>query len=134
MTRKRRQSITIILVVIGISIFIILTNVVDRFGLIAGNFTIITDQLIDYLPSLIIMGFGFTILVRDTGHSSTTPIRLMLITGLIGSALSGLFYELNLDSIWIDDVVTATFTITDLQVVIVIASLIAGMVIGLSKR
>jgi H+/Cl- antiporter ClcA len=112
----------------------VLTNVVDRFSLIAGNFTVITTQLIDYLPSLIIMGFGFTILIKDTGHGSTTPIRLMLVTGIIGSALSGLFFELNADSIWINDVVTASFTITDLQLVIVIASLIAGMIIGLSSR
>ena len=73
-------------------------------------------------------------MLRDAGNYSTTTMRIMLITGIIGVCISWLFFELNADGIWIDEIVTATFTITDLQMIVVMFSMLFGIVIGLTKR
>ena len=131
--RKKRQFVLLTLL-IGIVVFIVILNVINQGGFIGGNWTVITASFIEYLPPILGIGIGFTLLMRDSGNYSTTPIRLMIITGIIGVCFSWLFYELYIDGIWVDEIVTATFTITDLQIITIMFSLFYGVVIGLIKR
>ena len=133
MRKKRRQRVTLTLL-IGIVVFIVILNVIDQSNIVSGNWTVITASLMTYLAPLIGIGLGITIMLRDVGNYSTTPMRIMLMTSIIGVCISWLFFELNTDGIWIDEIVTATFTITDLQIVIVMFSMIFGIIIGLIKR
>lgn len=130
---KRRQRVVLTLL-IGIVVFIVILNVINQGGLIGGDWTAIIASFIEYLPPIVGIGLGITILMRDEGNYSTTPIRMMIITGMIGVCVSWLFYELYIDSIWVDEIVTATFTITELQLITVLFSLFFGMAIGLIKR
>ena len=132
--RKKRRQFVMLTLLIGIVVFIVLLNVIDQGGFVGGNWTVITASFIEYLGPLIGIGVGLTIMLRDAGNYSTTPMRIMLITSIIGVCLSWLFYELYLDGIWVDEIVTATFTITDLQIVVVMFSMLFGIVIGLVKR
>ena len=132
--RKKRKQRVVLTLLIGIVVFIIILNVIDQGNIVGGDWTVITASIMNYLAPLIGIGLGITIMLRDVGNYSTTPMRLMLMTGIIGVCISWLFFELNADGIWIDEIVTATLTITDLQIVVVMFSMLFGIVIGLVKR
>ncbi len=134
MRRKKRRQFVLLTLLIGIVVFIVILNVISQRGYIGGNWTVITASFIEYLAPILGIGIGFTLLMRDSGNYSTTPIRMMIITGIIGVCFSWLFYELYIDSIWVDEIVTATFTITDLQTITIMFSLFYGVIIGLIKR
>lgn len=132
--RKKRKQRVVLTLLIGIVVFIIILNVIDQGNIVGGDWTVITASIMNYLAPLIGIGLGITIMLRDVGNYSTTPMRLMLMTGIIGVCISWLFFELNADGIWIDEIVTATLTITDLQIVVVMFSMLFGIIIGLVKR
>lgn len=132
--RKKTRNRLIIIVFLAISIYLIVLNRIDQFGFIGGNWNTITNQLISYFPQIIGIALGFVLIIRDTGYSGTTSGRLLLITGLEGVFFASLFYELNKDGIWIDEIITASFTITDLQIITVLFFLLLGILIGLIKR
>jgi len=134
MRKKKRRQFVLLTLLIGIVVFIVILNVINQGGYIGGEWTVITASFIEYLPPILGIGIGFTLLMRDSGNYSTTPIRMMIITGIIGVCFSWLFYELYIDGIWVDEIVTATFTITDLQIITIMFSLFYGVVIGLIKR
>ena len=134
MRKKKRRQFVLLTILIGIVVFIVILNVINQGGYIGGDWTVITASFIEYLPPILGIGIGFTLMMRDSGNYSTTPIRLMIITGIIGVCFSWLFYELYIDGIWVDEIVTATFTITDLQIITIMFSLFYGVVIGLIKR
>lgn len=134
MRKKKRNRLILLAILIGIGIYTIILSNVDRFVNVGGDWNTITIQVLDYLPSLIGLALGLTILIKDKGRGSSTPMRIMLITGLLGVCFSGLFYEMYIDNIWLDEIITATFTITDFQLVIVLCSLIFGIILGLIKR
>ena len=134
MRKKKRRQYVLLTILIGIVVFIVILNVINQGGYIGGDWTAITASFIEYLPPILGIGIGFTLLMRDSGNYSTTPIRMMIITGIIGVCFSWLFYELYLDGIWVDEIVTATFTITELQIITIMFSLFYGVVIGLIKR
>lgn len=134
MRRNKRRQRVVLTLLIGIVVFIVILNVINQGGLVGGDWTSITASFIEYLPPIIGIGLGITILIRDEGNYSTIPIRLMIITGVIGVCFSWLFYELYIDAIWVDEIVTATFTITDFQFIVVLFSVFFGMILGLIKR
>lgn len=134
MGKKKRRQRVILTLLIGIVVFIVILNVINQGGLVSGDWTSITASFIKYLPPIVGIGLGITILMRDEGNYSTIPIRIMIITGMIGVCFSWLFYELYVDAIWVDEIVTATFTITDLQFIVVLFSVFFGMILGLIKR
>lgn len=123
-----------IVVFLAIAIYLIILNRIDQFGIIGGNWSTITNQITAYLPQIIGIALGFVLILRDVGYSETTSGRLLLITGLEGVFFASLFYELNNDGIWIDEIITASFTITDLQIITVLFFLLLGIMIGLIKR
>jgi len=132
--RKRTLNRIILLVFISMAIYLIVLNRIDIWGTIGGNWTVITNQLLSYFPQLIGIGLGFILILKDYGSADTTTARLLLITGLEGVFFASLFFELNNDSIWIDEIVTASFTIGDLQLITVLFFLLLGILIGLIKR
>jgi len=132
--RKRTLNRIILLVFISMAIYLIVLNRIDIWGTIGGNWTVITNQLLSYFPQLIGIGLGFILILKDFGSGDTTTARLLLITGLEGVFFASLFFELNNDGIWIDEIVTASFTIGDLQLITVLFFLLLGILIGLIKR
>ncbi|MBA7490189.1 hypothetical protein ES702_00724 [subsurface metagenome] len=132
--RKRTRNRIIILVFIAIALYFIILNQIDRFGTIGGEWNIITNQIISVFPQIIGICLGFVFLIQDVGYSETSSVRLLLITGLEGIFFASLFYELNSNGVWIDEIITASFTITDLQIVTVLFFLLLGVLIGLIKR
>lgn len=133
MKKKTRQRLVIV-VFIAIAIYLIVLSQIDRFGLLGGNWHLITMQLIDYFPQLVGISLGFIMIIHDTGYSETTSGRLILVTGLTGVFFASLFFELNIDNIWIDELITASFTILDLQIITVLFFLLLGILLGLIKR
>jgi hypothetical protein len=134
MRKKRRKQIAFFGIVFGIVVFYLILNNIDRIGDIGGDWSSITTSMISYLPSLIGIGTGFYFTLRDRGNYRTQPIRILLMFGLIGISFSGLFFQMNSDGIWIDEIVTASYTITDFQLSITLISLLFGMVYGMIKR
>lgn len=132
--RKRTRNRLIFIIVIAMVIYLIVLNQIQLTNVIGGNWNTITNQLIGYLPQLIGIGLGFTLIIKDRGYSETASGRLLLLMGLEGLFFASLFYELNSDSIWIDELITASFTITDLQIVTVLFFLLLGVIIGLIRR
>lgn len=134
MGRKRRRQRNIFLVGLGLGLFALIFSVVENQNLLSGNFGIMITYIFDYFPHLLGISLGFVLLVKDKGNYSTTPIRLMLITSVIGMVFASLFYEMNVDGIWIDEIVTATYTITEFQFTIVLFFFLLGCLLGLLKR
>jgi len=132
--RKKDRSKVIILLIICVSVYLIIMNTVVTGGVIGGNWNTITTSITSYLPYLIGIVFGFIFIIKDVGKSKTASGRLFLLTGLVGILFSGLFYELNNDGIWIDEIITASFTITDLQVVTILFFILVGALVGLIRR
>jgi len=133
MKKKTRQRL-IIVVFICLAIYLIVLSQIERFGIIGGNWNTISMQLIDYFPQLVGICLGFIFIIHDKGHSETSSGRLLLLTGVLGVFFASLFYELNADGIWIDEIISASFTIGDLQIITVLFFLLLGILIGLIKR
>ena len=134
MRKRDRRFYIIVGLLFGIYVYFWILNKVDQMGVIGGDWSTITSSIISYSPYLIGLGLGFAFLIRDRGNRNTTPIRITLLTGVIGVCLSGLFYELNTDGIWVNDIISASYTITDFQFTLVVVFLILGMIMGLSKK
>ena len=134
MRKKQKQQVTIILTVVGLTILSLLLNVMDKQNLIGGDWTTLTSSLFDYFPHLVGIALGFVLVIKDQGNRSTTPIRLMLLTSMIGFVFASLFYEMYNDSIWVDDIITATYTITDFQFTIILFFFLLGILLGLVKK
>ena len=132
--RKRTRQRLIIVVFIALAIYLIVLNQVDRIGIIGGEWNTITNQIVSYFPQLVGIVLGFILTIHDVGYSETSSARLFLITSVTGIFFASLFYELNNDGIWIDEIVTATFTITELQIITVLFFILLGLLIGLIKR
>lgn len=132
--RKRTRQRLIIIIFIALAIYLIILNQVDRIDIIGGEWSTITNQITTYFPQLVGIVLGFILIIQDVGYSETSSARLFLLTGVTGIFFASLFYELNNDGIWIDEIVTASFTITDLQIIIVLFFILLGLLIGLIKR
>ena len=132
--KKKTRSRIIILLFVSLAVYLLLLNRIDQLGSIGGNWDIITTTIIGYLPHLTGILFGFIFILKDLGDGDTSSGRLFLLTGIVGVFFSSLFYELNEDGIWIDEIVTASFTITDLQIVIILFFILIGIIIGLIKK
>lgn len=134
MRKKQRRFVTIMLSLIGLALLILVLNTMDQSNIFGGNWDVITGNFIDYFPQLAGISLGFVLLIKDGGHSSTTSARLMLLTSVIGVVFASLFYEMYNDGIWIDEIITATYTITDFQFTVVLSFFILGILLGLLKR
>lgn len=132
--RKRTRQRLIILIFIALAIYLIILNQVDRIDIIGGEWSTITNQITTYFPQLVGIVLGFILIIQDVGYSETSSARLFLLTGVTGIFFASLFYELNNDGIWIDEILSASFTITDLQIIIVLFFILLGILIGLIKR
>lgn len=134
MRKKRRNQLSIILIVLGVGVYAVLLNSVDQLNILGGNWTVITSSILGYFGHLVAIGLGFVLLIKDKGNYSTTPIRLMLITSTIGIVFASLFFQMNIDGVWIDEIVTASYTIGDFQLTILLFFFILGILLGLMKR
>lgn len=132
--RKQTRSKIIILLVVCFVIYLLLLNKVDQIGNMGGDWGIITTTITGYLPHIVGILLGFIFILKDVGNRSTSTGRLFLLTSVVGILFSSLFYELNEDGIWIDEIVTASFTITDLQIVIILFFILIGIIVGLIKK
>lgn len=132
--RKRTRNRIIIFIFISLVLYLIILNQIDRWGNLGGDWYIITNAIIDYFPHIVGICLGFILILQDVGYSETSAPRLLLITSFTGIMFASLFYELNNDNIWIDELITATFTITDLQIITVLFFLLLGVLVGLIKR
>jgi len=132
--KKRTRQRLIILVFIALAIYFVILNQMGRIGILSGDWDAITAQMISYFPQLVGIALGFILILKDVGYSETSSARLLLLTGLEGIFFASLFYELNSDGIWIDELITASFTIGDLQFITVLFFLLLGILIGLIKR
>ena len=132
--KKQTRFKVIILLIVCLGIYITLLNRIDQFSIIGGDWTLITSTMSGYLPQLVGILFGFILILKDVGKRNTSTGRLFLLTAIVGVLFASLFYELNADSIWIDEIVTATFTITDFQIIIILFFVLIGFIIGLIKK
>jgi len=130
--RKNQRKFLTVFGFLGIISAIIILNIVDQQNIIGGNFTIMVNNSISLIPQLFGIVLGIISLNRNYGNR--TLYASIVIMGLIGTFLSSLFYELNNMGIWIDEIITASFTITDLQFVVILWALILGFMVGMIKK
>ena len=130
--RKSQRKFLTVFGFIGIISAIIILNIVDQQNILGGDFTIMVNNSISLIPQLFGIVLGIISLNRDYGNR--TLYASIVIMGLLGIFISSLFYELNNMGIWIDELITATFTITDLQFVVVLWALILGFMVGMIKK
>jgi len=130
--RKSQRKFLTVFGFIGIISAIIILNIVDQQNILGGDFTIMVNNSISLIPQLFGIVLGIISLNRDYGNR--TLYASIVIMGLLGIFISSLFYELNNMGIWIDELITASFTITDLQFVVVLWALILGFMVGMIKK
>jgi len=130
--RKTQRKFLTVFAFIGIISAIIILNIVDQQNILGGDFTTMVNNSIGLIPQLFGIVLGIISLNRDYGNR--TLYASIVIMGLIGIFISSLFYELNILGIWIDELITASFTITDLQFVVVLWALILGFMVGMIKK
>lgn len=132
--KKKNRFRVIIVLFVCFAVYLLLLNRIDEFDIIGGEWGIIYTTMTGYMPQLVGILFGFILIIKDVGNRGTSTGRLFLLTSIVGVLFASLFYELNADSIWIDEIVTASFTITDLQIVIILFFVLIGFIIGLIKK
>lgn len=130
--RKTQRKFLTVFGFIGIISAIIILNIVDQQNILGGNFTVMVNNSISLVPQLFGIVLGIISLNRDYGNR--TLYASIVIMGLLGIFISSLFYELNNMGIWIDELITASFTITDLQFVVILWALILGFMVGMIKK
>lgn len=128
--RNKTRSRLMTLTVFGIFIYFVVINIVNQTGLIGGNWVTINTNMMSNAPYIIGIALGFILLIKAVD----TILNSILVCSFMGVFFSGLFYNLNTNGIWIDEIVSASFTITDLQFVIVLFWMMMGILIGLIKR
>lgn len=128
--KKKTRSRIMLLLFFGVFMFFIVINIINQSGLIGGDWTTINTTLINTTPYVIGIGLGFLLLIKAV----SSMLSSILVGGLVGIFFSGLFYSLYIGNIWIDELISASFTITDLQTIVVIFWLFMGILIGLIKR
>lgn len=131
--RKRQRHQIIIYTLLGIAIYIIVMQMVKTTGDIGGDWDTISSTFIGSLPHLFGIALGFVLLIKNQSRYGTMYSSI-LPSGITGIFFAGLFYYLNTNNIWIDEIVTASFTITDLQTVVVLFWLLIGILVGLIRR
>jgi len=132
--KKQTRFKIIILLFVCFAVYLLLLNRIEQFDIIGGEWGIITSTMAGYLPQLVGILFGFILILKDVGNRNTSTGRLFLLTAIVGVLFASLFYELNADSIWIDEIITASFTITDFQIIIILFFILLGFIIGLIKK
>lgn len=132
--KKQTRFRIIIMLFVCLAVYMLILNRIDELNMIGGEWGIITTTMIGYVPQLVGIFFGFIFIIKDMGSRHTSSGRLFLLTSVTGVLFASLFYELNADSIWIDEIVTSSFTITELQVIIILFFILIGFIIGLIKK
>jgi len=131
--RKKRRHQIMMYTLLGIAIYIIVMQMVKSTGDIGGDWDTISSTFMGALPHLFGISLGFVVLIKSQSKYGTMYSSI-LPSGITGIFFAGLFYYLNTNNIWIDEIVTASFTITDLQTVVVLFWLFIGILVGLIRR
>jgi len=136
MTKKRltiRKLMKNMYVVVGIPFVILVLVYINNSGIITDvNLNNVISNLILVFPSLFLMLlslYGLTIQKKKDVLILTNTV----LGSLLGVFTAYLFSVLYTNNIWLDDVITATFTINDLQVLTVIYCIIVGFLSGVLK-
>jgi hypothetical protein len=61
-------------------------------------------------------------------------LETILTCALIGVGFAGLLGFMNTNGILVDEYITATLTITDLQTVVILAWVFVGVIVGVVRR
>ena len=138
--RKRKKGLTMrklrknLFVVLGIPFVIFILIYINASGIITDvDLDNVVSNLILVLPSL------FGVLLSLYGLMVYKPKKDILILtntilgSLLGVFIAYLFNVLYINNIWLDDVITATFTINDLQFLTVIYCIVVGFLSGMMK-
>jgi len=121
-------------VLLGIPFVIFVLVYINASGIITDvNLDNVVSNLTLVLPSLFGVLFG---LYGLTVYKPSKDIMLLSNTvmgALLGVFVACFFNVLYTNNIWLDDVITATFTINDLQFLTVIYCIIVGFLSGVVK-
>lgn len=130
--RRTSRAWRTLYIIVAIGLIVIILQYVSQSGLMGGNFNTISTTFITLFPYMGGMGLGLYFLVIRKKKESI--LNTTLIGGMLGIFNAGLFNTMNTNNIWIDDVVTATFTIVDLMTVVVLFWFFIGLIVGLIKN
>lgn len=131
--RKKQRHQIIMYTLLGVAIYIIIMQMVKTTGDIGGDWDTISSTFMGSLPFLFGISLGFVVLIKNQSKYGTIYSSI-LPSGIIGIFFAGLFYYLNTNNIWIDELINASFTITDLQTVVVLFWMFIGILVGLIRR
>lgn len=121
-------------VVLGIPLVIWILIYISNSGIITNvDIDYMVDNIILLLPPLIGMFFSLYGLIYYKNKKDIMIITHTIIGTLLGIFTSYFFYILYDNAIWLDDVITATFTLEDLQLITIIWCLIMGFLSGVMK-
>lgn len=131
--RKKQRHQIIMYTLLSVAIYIIIMQMVKTTGDIGGDWDTISSTFMGSLPFLFGISLGFVVLIKNQSKYGTIYSSI-LPSGIIGIFFAGLFYYLNTNNIWIDELINASFTITDLQTVVVLFWMFIGILVGLIRR
>ena len=132
--RKRTKDLlypilTVVAFVVAIIIFMQLPNVFP-----SEDWTTMRNNFITIMPWLLLFGIGIVSLgyIMTLGEEYWTfPLLTCFVISIGMSMLLRTLYD---QGIVIDEMVTGTITITDLQFIIILAWTVLGILLGVTKR
>ena len=137
---RRRKGLTMkklrknLFVVLGIPFVIIILVYINNSGVITDvDLDNVISNLITVLPPLLGMLLSLYGLTVYNAKKDILILTNTLLGALLGVFTAYLFNVLYTNNIWLDDVITATFTINDLQFLTVIYCIIIGFLSGMVK-
>lgn len=138
MRKRKRLSLRSLrknmFVLLGIPFVILVLVYINNSGLITDvDLDNVISNLILVLPSLFGVLFSLYGLTVYKPKKDVMILTNTVIGGLLGVFTAYLFNVLYVNNIWLDDVITATFTINDLQSLTVIYCIIVGFLSGMMK-
>jgi hypothetical protein len=131
--RKKQRNMIMMITLLSIAVSIVIMQMVKDTGDIGGDWNTISLIFVDNLPYLFGMGLGFIVLIKNTSHYGSM-YSSVLPSVIIGVFMAGMCHSLNTAGVWINDIVTASLTITDLQFILVLFWLFLGIIVGLIRR
>ena len=131
--RKRRKSNSLLknfYVVISIPVIAVMLIIIFKNNLMTGQWDVISRNMIKVFPPVIGIVLSTYALFGYKVRNDVKILAKSLFGCLIGLFTSHLWYVLNDNGIWIDEILTATFPLVELQTLTVIWFTILGFLIG----
>jgi hypothetical protein len=135
----QKRFVRNIFIIFGVVFIALILWFVNQQGNVAGNWETITNNYLGVFGYIIFIGLTLYAFVlrnpkryKGSGFIDNS-IEDIILGGVIGILFAGLIGQLNTLGILIDEIVTASLTISDIQTIVVIVWVLVGLVKGVTS-